>query len=138
LAKAHCTREFLNKRCVHEFIMGEYFNWAIGFAAGVVGVCDNKVMSDELDVEFTQFFFPHGGRAPVWISRPVAVAMSARALQARGFKFEIENDGGRIWMTCIDHATERCVDRYCDDGHDVPKMVDELIVEAFDKFVSSN
>lgn len=95
-----------------------------------------RPIEKELDVEFTQFLFPTGTRTTVWIARPIDVAMRARSLQAQGFKFEIENDDSRIWMSCIDHSTERYVDRYCLDGKDVPSMVDELINDAWSRFIS--
>lgn len=92
-------------------------------------------LEEELDVEFTQFMFPTGSRSTVWIARPTAIALKARRLGAHGFKFEIENSEGTIWMSCIDHESERHVDRYCDNGVDVPKMVDELIEDAYSRFI---
>lgn len=94
-----------------------------------------NLVEEELDVEFTQFLFPDGRRRQVWIARPVDTAKKALMLQARGFKFEIENDDERIWMSCIDHERDLWVDKFCHNGVDVPKTVDELIETAFARFI---
>lgn len=88
-----------------------------------------------VDVEFTQYLFPRGEKRQAFIARPQGVAVKAGALRERGYSLEIENNDGMIWLTCINHKTESSVDRWCRDGRAVPFMVDELVTQAFDKFV---
>jgi hypothetical protein len=86
-------------------------------------------------VHFIQFIFPNGERADQWIDRPPEIAAKARALWGAGFRLEIENKDDSIWMSCVKHGEDLAVDRMCGNGPEVPVKVDELISEAFEKFI---
>ena len=83
------------------------------------------------DIEFTQFLFPDGRKTPVTITRPFEIAEMADALKKEGFSFETENDNGKIWLTIINHGTDKVFDRFCINGPAVPDKVDEIVIEAF-------
>lgn len=81
---------------------------------------------------FTQLLFPNGKRTAVVIERPKEVEAKAKYLASQGYVFEIENDHGRIWMSCLKHGKEEwAVDRVCKDGPEVPENVDAMINEAY-------
>jgi hypothetical protein len=86
-------------------------------------------------VHFIQFLFPHGTKSDQWIERPPEIALKARALWAAGFRLEIENKSGMIWMSCVHHSQELAVDKTCWDGPEVPVKVDEMIRDAHAKFI---
>ena len=85
------------------------------------------------DIKFKQFLFPDGREKEAIIERPEPVADRAGVLQDYGFSLEIENQGGQVWMSCVNHETEESFDRICDNGPDVPLKIDEMINEAFEK-----
>ncbi len=87
-------------------------------------------------VEFTQFMFPKARRESILIEREDAIADKAEKLKCLGFSFEIENNNERIWATIINHETERAVDNFCANGPPVSKMIDDLIMRAYDKYVT--
>lgn len=85
-------------------------------------------------MKFTQFLFPNGRKEQVTIERPADIEDKASQLEGMGFKFEIENKNGTIWMSCVNHGeggTETAFDKWCDNGPDVPLCVDELVTNAF-------
>lgn len=86
-------------------------------------------------VAFTQFLFPDRRPSPQWIERPDHVAEKAETLQKAGYKFEIENNNGAIWMSISHHGKEEHADRFCQNGPAVPGMVDDLIEEAYRRFI---
>jgi hypothetical protein len=85
------------------------------------------------DIKFKQFLFPGGREKEAIIERPEPIADRAEVLQDYGFSLEIENQGGQVWMSCVNHETEESFDRICDNGPDVPLKIDEMINEAFEK-----
>lgn len=97
---------------------------------------DNPSPEAEVEIEFTQFIFPHGTRSRQYIPRPQSIASKANLLRIMGFSFEIENKDGQIWMSCVNHHADEsaAVDRFCANGPQVPIMVDEMINEAFQRF----
>jgi len=89
----------------------------------------------ENSVHFIQFMFPDGRRDDQWIPRPKEIVEMAKELWRSGFSLEIENDNERIWMSCVNHKLDQAIDRVCTNGRDVPDKVDELIKDAYIKFV---
>ena len=85
-------------------------------------------------VIFTQFLFPDGKRTQVEIDRPEEIFLKANSLRLWGFKFEIENNNDKIWMTIWNPALEKAYDEMCDNGPDVPYTVDRLIRRAFNNY----
>jgi hypothetical protein len=84
-------------------------------------------------VHFIQFIFPNGRRSDQWIQRPPDIFEKARALWAAGYRLEIENKDGQIWMSCVKHSDDAMAfDRLCANGPEVPEKVDELIIEAYE------
>lgn len=88
-------------------------------------------------ITFTQFIFPNGKREIVEIVRSPEIEIKAKALIAKGFRFEIENKDGTIWATCINHSTEQSADRMCENGPQVPEQIDDLITLAYFRFVEN-
>lgn len=89
----------------------------------------------ENNVLFTQFLFPDGAKKLQWIKRSPDVFDKAKRLYELGFSLEIENDNGRIWMSCVNHATEQAKDAWCENGPIVPTKVDELIISSYELFI---
>ena len=89
-------------------------------------------------IEFIQCLFPAGKRVPVTIARPSDVARKYRELIDKGFKFEIENLAGKVWMSCVKHDDDMGVDEFCANGEEVILHVDTLIENAHQKFIRGN
>ncbi len=89
-------------------------------------------------VEFTQFMFPNGRRKTISIALPRDLAKKAKILKEKGFKFEIENKNGQIWMTII-HGTieDQDLTRIVPDGPLVPNNVAAHIEDAYEKWGKS-
>ena len=84
-------------------------------------------------IHFTQFLFPDGARVDQWVPRSKEIYDLACDLYNNGFRFEIENNCGKIWMRTI--KGEESVDRFCSNGPDVPDKIDEMIKEAHERFL---
>ena len=83
------------------------------------------------DIKFTQFIFPNGRKSEQFISKPDDIADKAEKLIESGFCFEIENNCGKIWMSCSNHKRDVHFNEFCLNGVDVPVKVDELINKAY-------
>ncbi len=84
---------------------------------------------------FTQFLFPDGRRTTVTIDRSADIETKAKALATHGFVFEIENNDGVIWATCINHKLDLSADEWCPNGPLVNSMVNALVEKAYDQFI---
>jgi len=89
-------------------------------------------------IHFIQYLFPNGKTDDQWIKCSIETYDKAKELWESGFYLEIENQDGKIWATVINHTEEMVVDRFCSNGTDVPQMIDNLIIEAFNKFIYKN
>lgn len=88
-------------------------------------------------IKFIQFMFPNGIQKEAIIKeaiiyRPEPIADRASVLADNGFSMEIENNGGTIWMSCVNHDTEKAFVRVVNNGQEVPIAIDSMINEAFE------
>lgn len=86
-------------------------------------------------IEFTQYLFPHGKKKIIGIEIGQEIEDKYKDLREKGFSFEIENNNGSIWATCINHETEDVVDGFSFNNNDVVEMVNNLVSNSWYKFV---
>jgi len=81
------------------------------------------------DVPFTQFLRPDGRTRAVVISMPDEVADKARSIIANGLRFECEElMTGVVSLTISDNEKD-LAQELCENGPEVPKLVEKLITE---------
>lgn len=89
----------------------------------------------ESDVPFTQFLMPDGRTRKSWIRRTPEIGSVAHDLLSRGVRFEIEILQTRdVSMTAerddADGEVEVLAHRICENGPELPGVVDELVIAA--------
>lgn len=87
----------------------------------------------ENEITFTQYLMPEGRPSPVFIERTPDVVAKAKALIAKGYKFECEmlSDYKTISLTVVDPDDENDVAiEVCNNGPSVPPAVDRLVEMA--------
>ena len=83
-------------------------------------------------ITFTQYIPPNGKQVHNTIERPDDIAEMAEALQKKGFQFSIEIlSTGMIAMYCGKPNDDDENIRICNNGPNVPDVVDELVREAY-------
>jgi hypothetical protein len=90
------------------------------------------------DVPFTQFLRPDGRPREVCIERAPDIAAKAKALIARGYRFEIEELMDRTVSMTVEAPRGQDDDgpvsiHLCPNGPAVPDTTDALITEAYDR-----
>lgn len=85
------------------------------------------------NIHFIQYLRPDGRRSPVTINRPETIVKKADFILSHGFRFECEVlTTNQVSFTIFDPETDLdAAIRICDNGPDVPSVVDALIL-AFD------
>lgn len=80
-------------------------------------------------IVFIQYLRPNGRKQFVQIERPDPVVVKADFIRLHGFRFEIEElMTGQVSMTISDDDNDYAI-CVCDNGPEVPKSVDDLILE---------
>jgi len=85
-------------------------------------------------IEFTQFLFPDGRKKVVSIELDIPIEDKFYDLTESGFRFEIENNRGEIWATCIRQDHEH-VDVLGKNGEHVPVLIQKLICNSWEKYI---
>lgn len=82
---------------------------------------------------FTQYLFPNGRRKENEIAMPPDIEQMALEVEKAGWRFEIEvfPDTQIVHMDCC-NEDRTLSNRLCKNGPDVPKMVEELVREAYE------
>lgn len=91
-------------------------------------------MNEQHQIEFTQFLFPNGNRKQVQMSVDKESFDKYKKLKKLGFSFEIENNKGSVWMSCINYDTDMVVNTIVPNGPEVPIAVRKVIEVAFARF----
>ena len=92
--------------------------------------------TDTAEIKFTQYLFPDRRRRIIYVRRPIEICKLADELAQADFYFDIENNRGQIWMTCIHKKNEDWhADMFCKNGPEVPDKVDELVRAAHMLFI---
>jgi hypothetical protein len=81
-------------------------------------------------MKFTQYLFPHGRQEEVTIDMSPEVEALAKELEAKGCRFEIENNNGMIFMDCLRDDGCELTNQLCENGPKVPICVEKLVREA--------
>jgi len=86
-------------------------------------------------IPFTQFMMPDGRREAVTIERTPEIELMAHRIIAAGYAFEIEmlSDYKSISMEIINKRERVLAADICENGPQVPPMIDRLVTEAFAK-----
>lgn len=85
-------------------------------------------------ISFTQLILPNATKRTISIDRESDIEDKYNDLAEVGFRFEIENNHGDIWATCI-RDEEEYVDAFGFNGQYVPVLIDKLITDAWQKYI---
>ena len=81
-------------------------------------------------MKFTQFLFPDGRQTEVSIDMPPEIEAMARELEAKGCRFEIENNNDMIFMDCLRDDGYELTNQLAINGPAVPVAVERLVRDA--------
>lgn len=84
-------------------------------------------------IQFTQYLMPDGRKAEVTIDRPDDIAVKAREIIARGFRFECEmlSDRESISLTITDPDEGDLDIEVVQNGPEVPLAVDRMVLRFY-------
>lgn len=86
------------------------------------------------EIPFTQYLMPNGRKTTVTIDRPDDIADKAHNIISHGYRFECEMlfDYSTVSLTISDDDDDHEIE-VCQNGPDVPKRIDAMILRFAEK-----